>query len=280
MGKAAARLVLLACVGLFAVGVSPAYAVDLRLGNDVAGSDKRDFNEDTVVGNVYTLGEAGVTESFSMYVKGGNEDQVVKPVLYKRTGDDDSVAGEAGNWERVFVDDEVTVAAEDRARWVTVPLEPVLLEPGEYFVGVLVGPRGEPSASARGGGEDPTGALFFYLEGGTLYRASTSYFEPSTVIDLSPGGEKTLSMFVQLRGPQGPEGTSEKKGPNRAGYCLNGQFLDLELRQVEFDPRYEGAVPAIYVAGKGLTCDPPFGLTKSGLYHGDDAGWDFYEYYT
>jgi hypothetical protein len=60
------------------------------------------------------------------------------------------------------------------------------------------------------------------------------------------------------------------QGPPRAGYCSVtgntypdgrpipvGTFLDLELRQVTSDANYEGAVPAIFVEGKGLTCDPP-----------------------
>lgn len=60
------------------------------------------------------------------------------------------------------------------------------------------------------------------------------------------------------------------QGPPRAGYCSVagntypdgtpipvGTFLDLELRQVTSDSNYEGAVPAIYVEGMGITCDPP-----------------------
>jgi hypothetical protein len=55
-----------------------------------------------------------------------------------------------------------------------------------------------------------------------------------------------------------------------AGYCsvtgntwLNGSsikpgtFLDLFIGQPATDPHYTGATPAIFVQGKGITCDPP-----------------------
>jgi hypothetical protein len=58
--------------------------------------------------------------------------------------------------------------------------------------------------------------------------------------------------------------------PSRAGYCAAagnlgdaglpvpaGTFLNLEYGQPDNDARYAGAVPAIYVAGSGITCDPP-----------------------
>jgi len=58
---------------------------------------------------------------------------------------------------------------------------------------------------------------------------------------------------------------------NHAGYCAAegnthpftgkaisvGTFLDLVTSQPLADPHYKGATPAIYVQGKGITCDPP-----------------------
>ena len=41
------------------------------------------------------------------------------------------------------------------------------------------------------------------------------------------------------------------------GYCLNGRFLDLAMGQPAADDTYKGAAPAIFVQGKGITCDPP-----------------------
>jgi hypothetical protein len=43
----------------------------------------------------------------------------------------------------------------------------------------------------------------------------------------------------------------------RAGYCLGGRFLDLVSDQPTTDAAYFGATPAIFVAGLGITCDPP-----------------------
>ena len=36
-----------------------------------------------------------------------------------------------------------------------------------------------------------------------------------------------------------------------------GTFLDLLAAQITTDPHYAGATPAIFVQGKGITCDPP-----------------------
>jgi hypothetical protein len=60
-----------------------------------------------------------------------------------------------------------------------------------------------------------------------------------------------------------------------------GTFLDLKANQPLKDPNYKGAVPAIYVEGKGLTCDaPPAGYVLDGL-AGEDkhVSADFYPYY-
>jgi hypothetical protein len=66
---------------------------------------------------------------------------------------------------------------------------------------------------------------------------------------------------------------------NRSGYCagvgdsnpftgqpiLPGAFLDLVRGHPASDPRYQGATPALFVAGKGITCDaPPAGYVQTG----------------
>jgi hypothetical protein len=70
----------------------------------------------------------------------------------------------------------------------------------------------------------------------------------------------------------------------RAGYCATagdtwqdgtairpGTFLDLIAGQPESDTHYTGATLAIYVHGKGITCDPPpAGWTRQG--RADSAG--------
>jgi hypothetical protein len=68
--------------------------------------------------------------------------------------------------------------------------------------------------------------------------------------------------------------------PDRAGFCSVagdthpftgvaipvGTFLDLLATQPSNDSEYLGATPAIFVDGKGLTCDPPPpGYVRPGL---------------
>jgi hypothetical protein len=64
----------------------------------------------------------------------------------------------------------------------------------------------------------------------------------------------------------------------RGGYCsvagntnadgsplAPGTFLNLAAGQASSDPRYKGAVPAVYFKGIGISCDnPPPGYSDSG----------------
>ena len=51
----------------------------------------------------------------------------------------------------------------------------------------------------------------------------------------------------------------------RHGYCLNGRFMDLIDGQPGTDPTYAGATSAIYVKGRGITCDTaPAGYVLKG----------------
>ena len=47
------------------------------------------------------------------------------------------------------------------------------------------------------------------------------------------------------------------RAASRAGYCLNGRFTDLEQGQPDSETKWAGATPALYVHGKGITCDTP-----------------------
>ena len=50
------------------------------------------------------------------------------------------------------------------------------------------------------------------------------------------------------------------------GYCLRGQFLQLEYNQARSDLRYRGARFANFIAGQGLTCaQPPPGYVRHGF---------------
>jgi hypothetical protein len=78
----------------------------------------------------------------------------------------------------------------------------------------------------------------------------------------------------------GSGGSSTAPKGGGAGYCsvagntngitgaaiAPGTFLDLNYGQPTTDPHYKGAQPAIFVQGKGITCDPPpAGYVLSGL---------------
>jgi len=78
---------------------------------------------------------------------------------------------------------------------------------------------------------------------------------------------------------------------NRSGYCAvagntnengaaiaPGTFLDLASGQPATDPRYKGALPAVYYQGKGISCDNLPGYTKTAELvgyggHGDPGGY-------
>jgi hypothetical protein len=89
-------------------------------------------------------------------------------------------------------------------------------------------------------------------------------------------GSLTVHVFRPL------DETAQPRGPDRAGYCTTtGQFVELVINQHMFDPFWSGKIahPAFYVAGKGITCDPPFGLSYHGSYAGPDAPPGIYPYY-
>jgi hypothetical protein len=259
MGRRALRLAL-ATLAVFVVAPAPAaFADDITLGTTTAGAEKEKIDKNAVYGNVYTLDQPGTTESFSAYVKGGSEDQKYRPVIFQvdATGNPTAL---------VAIGSEVRVDETQGAAWITTPLPATALPPGQYFIGVLAGGQSD-------------GARFFFDATGVLLTGINSYgspdpsFGPVTVIE-----GVTLSMYVKLQSlPEAPP--APRKGPNRGGYCLDGRFLDLLYGQAAYDAAYKGATPAYYVEGKGLTCDPPTGLTYVGLYRGDDAAWDFYPYY-
>lgn len=68
----------------------------------------------------------------------------------------------------------------------------------------------------------------------------------------------------------------------QAGYCLRGQFLQLEYNQARTDPRYKGATLANFIAGQGLTCaQPPPGYVRHGFATSDlGVPPGFYPYYS
>ena len=68
-------------------------------------------------------------------------------------------------------------------------------------------------------------------------------------------GTNTIVQAVRFTVPE--SAAAPPPPPPRAGYCLKGRFLDLERDQPEIDKPYLRATPALFVHGKGITCDPP-----------------------
>lgn len=70
---------------------------------------------------------------------------------------------------------------------------------------------------------------------------------------------RLLSRLAVLAGVTaiGLFGATSATAGERLGYCLDGEFLNLERGQPSVDPTYDGAVLAWFVQGKGITCDPP-----------------------
>ena len=104
----------------------------------------------------------------------------------------------------------------------------------------------------------------------------------SCVFDIVPGGIVRLTRLDFVRGSAAHPGEVEgalvpieeaapAAGEPRFGYCLNGAFLNLLFQQPLRDPAYEGAVPASFVEGVGLTCGVPPGYRRRG-FAGDAQG--------
>jgi hypothetical protein len=284
MRRNALRLALLALAVFVVLPAPAALADDITLGTTVAGAEREKLEKNSVYGNVYALAEGGTTESFSAYVRGGRDNQVFQPVIFQ-------VDAGGNPTTLVAVGPEVKVKDDQPAGWVTTTLPATSLPPGSYFVGVFAGPHTNGARIFS----DAVGTL---LTGVGTYPAVGAEFGPVQVVE-----GVTLSAYVTLEsapaeepgdeqpgdpgegepGEPGPPAESaaapKPRAPNRAGYCLDGRFVDLLNHQAELDPAYAGATPAFYVEGRGLTCDPPTGLTYVGLYRGSDAAWDFYPYY-
>lgn len=79
-----------------------------------------------------------------------------------------------------------------------------------------------------------------------------------------------------------PEVPVEPPAQERAGYCLNGVFLNLIKGQPNTDPIYTEAVPAFYYEGLGITCDVLPGFVATGEFadgSGNVNAGGFYPYF-
>jgi hypothetical protein len=106
--------------------------------------------------------------------------------------------------------------------------------------------------------------------GGPWLQSASSDLTFTTWMTTGPLASPTHESFCAVAGDLWPDGSA----------IAPGTFLNLEIDQPSWDAHYAGAVPANYVEGKGLTCDPPpSGATLDGTYDGPGASSGLYPYY-
>jgi hypothetical protein len=250
--RVAAALAVVALASAMAFATAPASAADGLFGNPNGAECLPGFPQDLLVGTEFTLGETGQLTTFHMRAAGGEADQAFRGVVYS--------IDSPGFGTLVATSTEIVVPAASGAAWFVATLPGVLLPPGQYVIGFIAGPTGGAAPCLD-------------LDVGTIYFGAGSYPTPPETIAGAFGDFATLAVYVRYT-------VFDRQGPPRRGYCLNGSFLDLLKDQPTSDAAYAGATPALYVDGKGITCDaPPAGFAYAGLYYGADADSGIYPYY-
>jgi hypothetical protein len=88
-----------------------------------------------------------------------------------------------------------------------------------------------------------------------VYERSSTSVSPAGAFHI--GDKTSVTDVAVIRGARLPAASVPAASVARIGYCVHGQFLDLFAGQPRQNPAYKGATVANFVAGKGLTCDPP-----------------------
>ena len=84
-------------------------------------------------------------------------------------------------------------------------------------------------------------------------------------VTLSNGGSPAPPVWVAPPATAGYCSVAGNTNPFSGAAIPPGTFLYLFYNQPETDSHYSGATPALYIEGKGITCDPPpAGYTQQG----------------
>ncbi len=213
----------------------------------------------------HLLAQRASLRTFHLYAGGGAGRSLFRGVVYN--------VDEDGNPTGVVaVGSETFIPGGAAPAWRVSSFGGEVLAPGRYAIGVMVwAPRsmtGLRSDTAPAGTLDQAHVV--------PYPTPPNPFYEHGDIGSSP---QDLTMYVTYAVVAGEDG-EEPQGFPRHGYCLGGVFVDLLKGQPASDPRYHGATPALFVEGKGITCDPPPpGYVLVGLYDGVEADHGFYPYF-
>jgi len=259
-------LVVSSAVALLAAG--SAAGGTFTLGTTSIGPTDLAASDTTALGNVYTLAKAGTATDLSVYVMVTIADQSFTPVVYAVSGGVPGALVASGA--------PVTVTSGQGPGWVDAPLTPTKLSPGDYLIGLLFGSAsdgfrfaittsGDLHATTMSSGTTPDDPW----PGSTIYSGTMSAFLTLTTPESKPKPKPSNPSQPTVCTPAPGGGCYENL--SRAGYCaaagdtdpntgaplVVGSFLNLFVGQPTWDPHYTGASPAIFVKGKGITCDPP-----------------------
>ena len=211
------------------------------------------FTPGTLIGQVFTAGVSGRLSDLLLTL--GNSSGAAGAVRAVLTGVDGASQPElAAEIARI----DVPAGSIPAPGAGTVDLEfgdPSLVAGTQYAVVVS-------TSDAAGFDICGAGSIDFYAAG----QALGSIDAGATWADV--GGDAHFSTYMLL------------PSAGRAGYCLNGEFLDLVTGQPDTDPSFKGATPALYYQDKGISCDNLPGYTKTGEMvgyggHGDPGGYTY-----
>lgn len=160
-------------------------------------------------GMVYTLAEAGQTQSFSWYASGGTSDQKFKPVVYAT-----DAIGEPTTL--LATGTETTIAANQAAGWVTATLPSVALQPGKYYLGLL-----------SGAGTKQANIFYTAITPRTSQYNANTYPNPSAIFGTASKEAKQWSFQLTYMPENQPVPVApiNAEAPTISGLAQEGQAL-------------------------------------------------------